>query len=257
VPALSLDGVSLRYATEGRTMIAVDRISFDIMPGERLVLLGPSGCGKSTLLKAMAGFIPPAEGTIRARGVRVTRPGPDRMMVFQEFDQLLPWKTVRGNVVFPMVASGRFDRRAALVRAEDIIGRVGLGPFADAYPHTLSGGMKQRVAIARALSVEPGVLLMDEPFGALDALTRRRMQEELLDLWRELGFTLVFVTHAIDEAMIVGSRILVLTPAPARLRATAAVGHLGETDRDGAGFAELARALEALLGRDARLDHAA
>src|SRR5205085_835089 len=149
-------------------------------------LLGPSGCGKSTLLKAVGGFIKPAEGTISLNGAPVLRPGPDRIAIFQEFDQLPQWKTVEQNVMFPLLASGRAGRAEARETARHWLHRVGLERFADAYPHTLSGGMKQRVAIARALAMQPAVLLMDEPFAALDALTRRKMQELLTDLWDEV-----------------------------------------------------------------------
>ena len=152
-------------------------------------------------------------------GRPVTAPGPDRVVVFQEFDQLPPWKTVRENVAFPVRVSGRLGRREALERADHYLEKVGLSRFADAYPNALSGGMKQRVAIARALAMEPRVLLMDEPFAALDALTRRKMQEELLALWEEVRFTLLFVTHSIEEALVVGNRIALLSPHPGRMRA--------------------------------------
>jgi NitT/TauT family transport system ATP-binding protein len=141
------------------------------------------------------------------------------MMVFQEFDQLLPWRTVLQNVMFPLVASGRLDARAARERALEYVEKVKLGAFADSYPHTLSGGMKQRVAIARGMAMEPDILLMDEPFAALDALTRRKMQEELLALWEGTRFTVLFVTHSIPEAIRVGSRILLLTPHPGQVKA--------------------------------------
>jgi len=182
------------------------------------VLLGPSGCGKSTLLKAIGGFIAPRAGSLHLGGTPVTGPGPDRIVVFQEFDQLPPWKTVKQNVLFPMLAGG-VARAEAEVRARHWLGKVGLARFADAYPHTLSGGMKARVAIARALAMQPAVLLMDEPFAALDALTRRSMQEELQALWDEIGFTMLFVTHSIEEALVVGNRILLLSPHPGRVRA--------------------------------------
>jgi NitT/TauT family transport system ATP-binding protein len=182
------------------------------------VILGPSGCGKSTLLKAVAGFLPTVEGEILVDGAPVRDAGPDRIMVFQEFDQLLPWKTVRDNVTFPLLQGG-VGRKEALERAALNLERVGLGRFADLYPHMLSGGMKQRVAIARAMALEPKILLMDEPFAALDALTRRHMQDELLRLWDDVGFTLLFVTHSIEEAIVVGSRILLLSPHPGRVRA--------------------------------------
>jgi NitT/TauT family transport system ATP-binding protein len=216
---LQIDGVTLDYVTGGRIVRATDRVGFHVHDGDRFVLLGASGCGKSSLLKAIAGFVAPAAGEIRLDGAAVHGPGPDRVVVFQEFDQLPPWKTVLANVMFPLVASRRCRRAEARVRALDMLGKVGLAEFADAYPHTLSGGMKQRVAIARALAMEPRILLMDEPFAALDALTRRQMQDELLRLWDAFGFTLIFVTHSIEEALVVGNRILVLSPRPGRVRA--------------------------------------
>ena len=201
---LSVDQVSLEYRTPQRVVRATHQVSFEIDPADRFILLGPSGCGKSTLLKAVAGFHAPCEGQIRLQGQPVTAPGPDRMVVFQEFDQLPPWKTVKQNVMFPLLASKTLKRREAEERALYYLDKVGLSAFADAYPHTLSGGMKARVAIARALAMQPKILLMDEPFAALDALTRRKMQEELLLLWEEVRFTLLFVTHSIEEALVVG-----------------------------------------------------
>lgn len=218
-PLLRASHVSLEYRTSDRVVRATQDVSFDVYPGDRFVLLGPSGCGKSTLLKAAAGFIAPHSGEITLAGQRVTQPGPDRIVVFQEFDQLPPWKTVKQNVMFPLIASHQATRKEASERALYYLAKVGLSEFADAYPHTLSGGMKQRVAIARALAMQPKILLMDEPFAALDALTRRRMQEELLALWDDVRFTMLFVTHSIEEALIVGNRILLLSPRPGRVRA--------------------------------------
>ena len=215
-PILTLNNVTLRYGGE-RQVTAVQNASFQVWSGDRFVILGPSGCGKSTLLKAVGGFLHPVRGEIALDGQRVSRPGPDRIMVFQEFDQLLPWKTVRGNVIFPLRENG-VPRAEAAHRADEHLTRVGFARFADHYPHQLSGGMKQRAAIARALALEPRILLMDEPFAALDALTRQKMQGELLRLWDELGFTLLFVTHSIEEAVLVGSRILLLSPHPGRIR---------------------------------------
>jgi NitT/TauT family transport system ATP-binding protein len=216
---LEVDGVALDYEIEDTQLCAVADVSFKVETGERIALLGPSGCGKSSLLKAVAGFLAPAAGEIRLDGRRIERPGPDRVLVFQEFDQLLPWKTATGNVVFALRLARAVSRAQARAQARRILAEVGLERALDAFPHTLSGGMKQRVAIARALAVEPAILLMDEPFAALDALTRRRMQEDLLALWRRLGFTMLFVTHSIEEAVLIGARVLVMTSQPGRIAA--------------------------------------
>ena len=244
---LSVDGVTLQYKTRDHLVTATYRVSFQVQRGDRFVLLGPSGCGKSTLLKGVGGFMPPVEGSIALNGRPVERPGPDRMMVFQEFDQLLPWKTVRQNVLFPMLVSGRCARAEANDRAQRYIDKVNLTKFADIYPHMLSGSMKQRVAIARAMAMEPDILLMDEPFAALDALTRRKMQEELLQLWDDVRFTVLFVTHSIEEAIIVGSRILVLTPHPGQVRAELNTDGLGRQGHEGAAFQALHRRIHAML----------
>jgi len=218
-PLLRVDGVTLQYKTREHLVTASYRVSFDVLKSDRFVLLGPSGCGKSTLLKAVGGYMTPVEGSITLNGRTVTRPGPDRVMVFQEFDQLLPWKTVRQNVVFALEASGRLSGSEADGRAMSYIEKVGLTRFAEAFPHTLSGGMKQRVAIARGMAMEPDILLMDEPFAALDALTRRKMQDELLQLWEDTRFTVLFVTHSIPEAVRIGNRILLLSPHPGQVKA--------------------------------------
>src|SRR5712672_1497003 len=216
---LQVQGVTLQYRTEKHVVTATYRVSFDVYGADRFVLLGPSGCGKSTLLKAVGGYMAPTEGSMRLKGLPIRDPGPDRMFVFQEFDQLLPWKTVKQNVMFALQSSGKMRGKAAEAQAMRYIDKVNLAKFADSYPHTLSGGMKQRVAIARALAMEPDVLLMDEPFAALDALTRRKMQEELLQLWEDIRFTVLFVTHSIEEAIIIGNRILVLSPHPGQVKA--------------------------------------
>ncbi len=218
-PLLDVRGVTLQYKTREHLVTATYRVDFKVYRSDRYVLLGPSGCGKSTLLKAVGGYLTPTEGEIRLKDKVITRPGPDRMMVFQEFDQLLPWKTVKGNVMFPLLASGKLRGKAAEEKAMQYIEKVKLTPFADHHPHLLSGGMKQRVAIARGMAMEPDVLLMDEPYAALDALTRRKMQDELLQLWDDTHFTVLFVTHSIPEAIKCGSRILLLSPHPGQVKA--------------------------------------
>jgi NitT/TauT family transport system ATP-binding protein len=170
------------------------------------------------------------------------------MMVFQEFDQLLPWKTVLQNVMFPLVTSGKYEKAAAREKALGLINKVNLGKFAASYPHTLSGGMKQRVAIARGMAMEPDVLLMDEPFAALDALTRVRMQDELLALWDEIKFTVIFVTHSIPEAVKIGNRILLLTPHPGQVKAE--INSLPRARTETAASAELGQKIHAMLFAD-------
>ncbi len=218
-PLLEVDGVTLQYKTKEHLVTATYRVDFKVYKSDRFVILGPSGCGKSTLLKAVGGYMPPTEGQMRLNGEVVTKPGADRVFVFQEFDQLLPWKTVKENVMFALTASGRLAGKAAEDKAMQYIEKVRLTQFANSYPHTLSGGMKQRVAIARGMAMEPEILLMDEPFAALDALTRRKMQEELLQLWDDTHFTVLFVTHSIPEAVLIGNRILLLSPHPGRVKA--------------------------------------
>ncbi len=247
-PLLDVRGLTIQYKTDRHLVTATYRVGFSVLPGDRFVLLGPSGCGKSTLLKAIGGYLRPTEGEVRLKGELITRPGPDRIMVFQEFDQLLPWKTVLQNVAFPLTTTGTLQRKAAEERAMDYIKKVNLGKFAHSYPHTLSGGMKQRVAIARAMAMGPDVLLMDEPFAALDALTRTRMQDELLALWEDTRFTVLFVTHSIPEAVKIGNRILLLSPHPGQVRAEINGVSRGKENSDEA--AALGREIHEMLFAD-------
>ena len=248
-PILEARGVTLRYRSSGSEVTATEAIDLSVAQGDRVVLLGPSGCGKSSLLRAIAGFVRPDEGEIALRGVPVRGPGPDRVVVFQEFDQLLPWRTVRRNITFPLRAARGLGYAAADEVADRWLAKVGLARFADAYPHTLSGGMKQRVAIARALAMEPDVLLMDEPFAALDAITRRRMQEELLELWRMIRCTLIFVTHSVEEGLLLGSRVIVLSPHPGRIIGEVDAAGLDGTAPEDLAFHAAARRVQVLLGR--------
>ena len=252
---LEVDAVTLQYKTPQHLVTATYKVDFKVHRGDRFVLLGPSGCGKSTLLKAVAGFMKPASGAIRLNGKVVERPGPDRMMVFQEFDQLLPWKTVMQNVTFPMQQSGKLRGRAIEEQALAYLEKVNLSKFKDVYPHMLSGGMKQRTAIARAMAMEPDILLMDEPFAALDALTRRKLQDELLALWDDVRFTVLFVTHSIEEAIRIGNRILLLPPHPGQVRAELNSGGWSRDGADGERFVALERKIHDMLFMEKVEDH--
>ncbi|MFD6157805.1 ABC transporter ATP-binding protein [Nocardia sp. NPDC060256] len=220
---LSLTGVRKQFAIRGSNekFTAIDDISLELREGEFLVLVGPSGSGKSTLLDLLGGLSKPTSGEILLDGKPITGPGLDRGIVFQQY-ALLPWRTARGNIEFGLEAKG-LRRRARREIAEHYLELVGLTGFGDRYPHELSGGMKQRVAIARSLAFDPEVLLMDEPFAALDAQTRESLQDELLRIWRATGKTVLFITHGIDEAVYLGQRVAVLTSRPGRIKAVVEV----------------------------------
>ena len=213
---IEITDLGIAFGRNGRTVEALRRFTLMTTPGEFVALLGPSGCGKTTLLNAVAGFVQPTAGQLIVDGERVARPGADRGMVFQQHS-LFPWKTVLGNVEFglKMRGVGKSERTS---RARDYLNLVGLSGFERAYPGELSGGMQQRVGIARALVNRPRVLLMDEPFGALDAQTRLTMQELLLGVWREVRTTVLFVTHDIDEALFLADRVAVMTARPGQIR---------------------------------------
>jgi NitT/TauT family transport system ATP-binding protein len=250
IPLLDVQGVTLQYKTSEQLITATWQVSFQANRADRLILLGPSGCGKSTLLKAVGGYMTPSEGSITLDGRKIRGPGPDRMMVFQETDQLLPWKTVRQNVAFALTASGKATKNGADEQAMEAIRTVKLEKFADAYPHTLSGGMKQRVAIARCLAMKPEIILMDEPFASLDALTRQQMQEELLELWSSSQFTMIFVTHSIEEAILLGNRIVLLTPHPGQVKEILDVDLDDPGNRFHGSFNELRDTIHRILFKD-------
>ncbi len=200
----------------GRAVLALDQISFEIGAREFVALLGPSGCGKSTLLYLIGGFLPVETGSIVVDGREVTAPGPDRGIVFQHF-ALFPWKTVKGNVLYGLERQG-MPKEEREERAQEFIELVGLAGFEDSYPSQLSGGMKQRTAIARTLAFDPKILLMDEPFGALDAQTRGLMQSELLRIWQRTPKTVIFVTHDVQEAVYLADRVAVMSARPGRIK---------------------------------------
>jgi ABC-type nitrate/sulfonate/bicarbonate transport system, ATPase component len=214
--ALEASGVRKSFSKDGRSLAVLDVERFSVRNGEFVTVIGPSGCGKSTLLHIMGGFIRAEAGAIQVHGRRVNGPGPDRGMMFQEF-ALFPWKTVAGNVAWGLETQGLPSERIRKI-VDEHLGMIGLTEFRNHYPAELSGGMKQRVQLARVLAIDPEVLLMDEPFGALDAQTRETMQEELTRLWERTGKTIVFVTHDIDEAVYLGDRVVVLTARPGRIR---------------------------------------
>ncbi|GAB3053064.1 ABC transporter ATP-binding protein [Intrasporangium mesophilum] len=236
-PRISLRAVTKEFQVRptagdpaGHVLRALDDVTLDVRAGEFLTLVGPSGSGKTTLLDILGGLSQPTAGEVLVDGHPVTGPGLDRGIVFQQY-ALFPWRTAIGNVAFGLearqFAKQGLGKKERLERAREYLALVGLGGFEERYPHELSGGMKQRVAIARSLAYEPGILLMDEPFAALDAQTREQLQDELLRIWRTTGTTAVFITHGIEEAVYLGQRIAVLSARPGRLKALVDV-HLGD-----------------------------
>jgi len=223
MPHIELSDVSVIYNTPGGSVTAVERVSFSIEQSQFLCLVGPSGCGKSTLLNMVAGFLNPTSGEIRIGGRSVVGQKFDRGVVFQDFAQLFPWRTALGNVTFGLEMKGVEKAERERI-AHEQLKLVGLEKFANYYPHHLSGGMQQRVAIARSLAYNPAVLLMDEPFAALDALTRDEMQRLLADVWRETRKTVIYVTHNVAEAVYLADRVIVMSPHPGRVKTEVAIG---------------------------------
>jgi NitT/TauT family transport system ATP-binding protein len=214
---IRVDNVSHMYRPpRGREVLALDQVSLDVAPREFVALLGPSGCGKSTLLYLIGGFLPVERGGISVDGSPVSGPGPDRGIVFQHF-ALFPWKTVRGNILYGLERQG-MPKPEREKRAQEFIDMVGLHGFEDSYPSQLSGGMKQRTAIARTLAFDPKILLMDEPFGALDAQTRGLMQAELLRIWQRTPTPVIFVTHDVQESVFLADRVAVMSARPGRIK---------------------------------------
>ncbi len=242
---IHVDGVNMVFGGKETSVIALKDVSLDIASGEFVCLLGPSGCGKSTLLNAIAGFVSPTSGNIAVEGKPVSQPGPDRGMVFQEY-ALFPWMTVEKNIAFGLELKGA-SRSEINAKVEELLGILRLKEFRKRFPKDLSGGMRQRVAIARVLALDPPIMLMDEPFGALDALTRRSLQDELLRIWETLGKTIVFVTHSIDESIYLGSRIVVMSYRPGTVKRDVSVSLPRPRNTTDPEFNRLKRELSALV----------
>jgi NitT/TauT family transport system ATP-binding protein len=246
--SLDVESVSHAFDIDGDVLPVLDDVSFKVKPGEFVALLGPSGCGKSTLLRLVAGLEPPRSGTLREDGVPITRPFPSRVVVFQD-PTLFPWRTVRNNVALGLEAQGILKSQRH--RVDAAIDLVGLSAFCNAYPHQLSGGMAQRVALARALVNDPRILILDEPLGKLDSLTRLTMQGEIAALWQRSGFTTLLVTHDVEEAVYLANRVIVFSERPARIKADVAVDRPFPRHRGDPKLAELRRNILGLLGLDA------
>jgi len=238
---------TFKLPDETHEVEAIRHVTFDIHAGRFVILFGPSGCGKSTLLNIIAGFEKPTEGEVLLEGRPITGPGPERGFVFQEF-VMYPWRTVLGNVAIGLDVQKKMDKEARLDRAREMVKLVGLGGFEDRYTHILSGGMKQRVAIARSLATDPEILLMDEPFGALDAQTRRTLQDDLLRIWQRMSKTIVFVTHSVQEAVLLGDQVISLSGRPSTINGVFDIALPRPRDTTDPKFVEIERELMQLLG---------
>ncbi|WP_408068500.1 ABC transporter ATP-binding protein [Xanthobacter oligotrophicus] len=245
---LDVENVSHAFSLEGAPLPVLRQVSFKAAPGEFVALLGPSGCGKSTLLRLVAGLDHPTEGRVAADGAAIVDPDPSRILVFQD-PTLYPWRTVGANVALGLEARGL--QRRLRGRVQDVLELVGLANFASAYPRQLSGGMAQRVALARALVNDPRLLLLDEPLGKLDSLTRITMQAEILKLWQDARFTALLVTHDVEEALFLAERVIVFSDRPARIKADVKVDVPYPRHRGDPRLAELRHHLLGLLGLDA------
>jgi NitT/TauT family transport system ATP-binding protein len=246
--SLDVEGVSHAFDIDGAVLPVLDDVSFGVKPGEFVALLGPSGCGKSTLLRLVAGLEPPRAGHLREDGDPIVGPFPSRVVVFQD-PTLFPWRTVWHNVALGPEAQGVLKSQRH--RVDAAIDLVGLSGFRNAYPHQLSGGMAQRVALARALVNDPRILILDEPLGKLDSLTRITMQSEIASLWQRSGFTTLLVTHDVEEAVFLANRIIVFSDRPARIKADIAVDRPYPRHRGDPKLAELRHEILGLLGLDA------
>jgi len=240
-----VNNVQKVFKTPGKDVVALKDINLEIKAGEFVCLLGPSGCGKSTLLNAVAGFALPSAGAITVEGKTITGPGPDRGMVFQEY-ALFPWMTVGQNIAFGMEIQKK-DKAEIDLTVNQLLDMLHLNDFRDRFPKDLSGGMRQRVAIARVLALDSPIMLMDEPFGALDALTRRNLQDELLRIWNKLGKTILFVTHSIEESIYLADRIVVMTYRPGTVKKDQTVDMPRPRDPSSAAFNDLKRELGRLV----------
>jgi NitT/TauT family transport system ATP-binding protein len=246
--SLDVERISHAFDIDGRVLPVLDDVNFSVKPGEFIALLGPSGCGKSTLLRLVAGLEAPRSGVLREDGDPVTGPFPSRVVVFQD-PTLFPWRTVWNNVALGLEAQGILKSQRQ--RVDAALDLVGLSQFRNAYPHQLSGGMAQRVALARALVNDPKILILDEPLGKLDSLTRITMQAEIVALWQRKGFTTLLVTHDVEEALFLANRVIVFSDRPARIKADIAVDRPYPRHRGDPRLAELRRNILGLLGLDA------
>jgi len=245
LPQIQIGNVSKIFSADGREVVALDNINLDIQSGEFICLLGPSGCGKSTLLNAIAGFSSPTSGTITVDGKSVLAPGPDRGMVFQEY-ALFPWMTVEKNIAFGLEIK-KLSKTQIKEKVDVLLNMLNLQDFRERYPKDLSGGMRQRVAIARVLALDSPIMLMDEPFGALDSLTRRNLQDELLRIWMEFKKTIIFVTHSIEESIYLADRIIVMTYRPGKIKKEVIVDMPRQRDPSSIEFNELKKELSLLV----------